>query len=100
MGRALGICNSLSITRTLGDSMSETNNTAPARKTANQFRGQSAAAPSPFPPIADYAFLQLSHRRARGTRWGHRLALRAPLRRAEHVRQLARPGGRRVSVRA
>src|SRR5262252_10439790 len=61
MGRALGICNSLSITRTLGDSMSETNDTAPARKTANQFRGQSAAAPSPFPPIADYAFLSNCH---------------------------------------
>ena len=61
MGHALGICNSLSITRTLGDSMSEINNTAPAGKTANQFRGQSAAAPSPFPPIADYAFLSNCH---------------------------------------
>ena len=61
MGRPLGICNSLSITRTLGDSMSETNNTAPARNTAKQFRGQSAAAPSPFPTIADYAFLSNCH---------------------------------------
>src|SRR5499425_2903469 len=41
--------------------MSETYNTAPAGKTANQARGQSAAAPSPFPPIADYAFLSNCH---------------------------------------
>jgi alpha,alpha-trehalase len=36
-------------------------NRAPARKAANELQEQSAAAPSPFPPIADYAFLSNCH---------------------------------------
>jgi GH15 family glucan-1,4-alpha-glucosidase len=34
---------------------------APARKAANACQDRSAAAPSPFPPIADYAFLSDCH---------------------------------------
>src|SRR5882762_4229312 len=34
---------------------------APARKAANACQDRSAAAPSPFPPIADYAFLSNCH---------------------------------------
>ena len=34
---------------------------APARKAAKGHQEQSAAAPSPFPPIADYAFLSNCH---------------------------------------
>ena len=34
---------------------------APARKAANEPQERSAAAPSPFPPIADYAFLSNCH---------------------------------------
>ena len=49
------------MTRTVGDSMSATKNASPTRKTANEFHGQSAAAPSAFPPIADYAFLSNCH---------------------------------------
>src|SRR5215469_4453709 len=49
------------MTRTLGDSMNATRNTTPKRKTAKEFHEQSAAAPSPFPPIADYAFLSNCH---------------------------------------
>ncbi|MBV8525993.1 MAG: glycoside hydrolase family 15 protein, partial [Acetobacteraceae bacterium] len=41
--------------------MSATKNASPTRKTANEFHGQSAAAPSAFPPIADYAFLSNCH---------------------------------------
>jgi alpha,alpha-trehalase len=41
--------------------MNETNNTAPTHKTTKAFHEQSAAAPSPFPPIADYAFLSNCH---------------------------------------
>ncbi len=50
--------------------------------------GQSAAAPSPFTPIADYAFLSDCHTGALvGARRCDRLAVRAPLRLAERVRQ-------------
>ncbi|MBV8525917.1 MAG: hypothetical protein JOY71_28025, partial [Acetobacteraceae bacterium] len=41
--------------------MNATKKTAPTRKTAKDFHEQSAAAPSPFPPIADYAFLSNCH---------------------------------------
>jgi GH15 family glucan-1,4-alpha-glucosidase len=41
--------------------MSATRNKTPARKAAKQPQEQSAAAPSPFPPIADYAFLSDCH---------------------------------------
>src|SRR6202167_1193755 len=34
---------------------------APTRKAAKESQEQSAAAPSPFPPIADYAFLSDCH---------------------------------------
>ena len=48
------------------------------RETGQKRQPQSAAAPSPFPPIADYAFLsELPHRRARRARRRDRLALRA-----------------------
>ena len=41
--------------------MSAAKTTAPARKSAKEPQEQSAAAPSPFPPIADYAFLSNCH---------------------------------------
>ena len=41
--------------------MSVAKNRAPARKAAKEPQEQSAAAPSPFPPIADYAFLSNCH---------------------------------------
>ena len=41
--------------------MSAAKHTALARKSAEEGRKQSAAAPSPFPPIADYAFLSNCH---------------------------------------
>ncbi|MGB3583743.1 MAG: glycoside hydrolase family 15 protein [Roseiarcus sp.] len=41
--------------------MSAAKHTALARKSAEAGRKQSAAAPSPFPPIADYAFLSNCH---------------------------------------
>jgi GH15 family glucan-1,4-alpha-glucosidase len=41
--------------------MSAAKHTALARKSAEADRKQSAAAPSPFPPIADYAFLSNCH---------------------------------------
>src|ERR1700732_2188518 len=41
--------------------MSAAKHTARARKSAEEGRKQSAAAPSPFPPIADYAFLSNCH---------------------------------------
>ena len=44
--------------------------------------------------------VQLPHRRARRARRRDRLALRAPLRLAEHLRDPARPGGRLVPVGA
>src|SRR5215813_5860287 len=47
-----------SFARALGDHMNAAKKRAPARK-AHQER--SAAAPSPFPPIADYAFLSDCH---------------------------------------
>jgi alpha,alpha-trehalase len=47
--------------RTLGDSMNATKNRAPTRKAGKELHEQSAAAPSPFPPIADYAFLSNCH---------------------------------------
>ena len=41
--------------------MSTAKTRAPARKVAKEPQEQSAAAPSPFPPIADYAFLSNCH---------------------------------------
>jgi alpha,alpha-trehalase len=41
--------------------MSATENTASDRQAAKEPQKQSAAAPSPFPPIADYAFLSNCH---------------------------------------
>src|SRR5213082_2858519 len=41
--------------------MSAATTRAPARKLAKEPQEQSAAAPSPFPPIADYAFLSNCH---------------------------------------
>ncbi len=41
--------------------MSAAKTRAPARKAAKESQEQSAAAPSPFPPIADYAFLSNCH---------------------------------------
>src|SRR5438309_3115153 len=41
--------------------MSAAKTKAPARKAAKEPQEQSAAAPSPFPPIADYAFLSNCH---------------------------------------
>src|SRR5499433_3643363 len=41
--------------------MSADENKAPARHGARERQEQSAAAPSPFPPIADYAFLSNCH---------------------------------------
>src|SRR6516162_9683174 len=41
--------------------MSADENRAPARHGARERQEQSAAAPSPFPPIADYAFLSNCH---------------------------------------
>src|SRR5215467_4256768 len=41
--------------------MSAVKNRKPVRKSAEVPDGQSAAAPSPFPPIADYAFLSNCH---------------------------------------
>ena len=61
---------------------------------------QSAAMPSPFPPIADYAFLSDCHTGALSPRREHRLAVRAALRRSERVRHAARPPGRRLPLRA
>ena len=40
---------------------SATGNAAPAGKAPKEPQEQSAAAPSPFPPIADYAFLSNCH---------------------------------------
>ena len=62
---------------------------------------QSAAAPSPFPPIADYAFLSNCHTGALvapGRR--DRLAVRPRVRLAERLRQPARPAGRVLPARA
>ena len=51
----------------------------------------SAALPSPFPPIAEYAFLSDCHTGSAGrARRCGRLAVRAPVRLAERVRQPAR----------
>ena len=59
---------------------------------------QSAAAPSPFPPIAEYALpVELPHRRAGRARRVDRLAVRPGVRLAERVRQPARPGGGHAS---
>src|SRR5258706_6973447 len=41
--------------------MSAAKKRAPARKAAHACQDRSAAAPSPFPPIADYAFLSDCH---------------------------------------
>jgi alpha,alpha-trehalase len=45
----------------LGDGMTASKTKAPARKPVTPPRQQSAAAPSPFTPIADYAFLSNCH---------------------------------------
>ena len=50
-----------SLARTLGDGMTVAKTGAPARKPATEPQEQSAAAPSPFPPIADHAFLSNCH---------------------------------------
>ena len=41
--------------------MNATKNTTPTGKPAKEFHEQSAAVPSPFPPIADYGFLSNCH---------------------------------------
>ena len=66
---------------------------------AERTRAQSAAMPSPFPPIADYAFLSDCHTGALVAPDGSdRLAVRSALRRAERVRHAARPPGGRVPL--
>jgi hypothetical protein len=45
-------------------------------------------------------FIQLPHRRAQGSRWIHRLALRPLLRRAKYFRKPFRPGGWKLSARS
>ena len=61
---------------------------------------QSAAAPSPFPPIAEFAFLSNCHTGALvAPDGGRRLAVRAALRLAERVRHAARPPGRVLPLR-
>ena len=63
-----------------------------AGATAEDRMPQSAAAPSPFPPIADYAFLSNCHTSALvAPDGGDRLALRAELRLPERLRHAARP---------
>ena len=82
------------LARALGDDMT-------AVEPTSEPRAQSAAAPSPFPPIAEYAFLSDCHTGALvapGRR--DRLAVRPALRLAERVRQPARPPGRVLSLRA
>ena len=64
-----------------------------------RLRAQSAAMPSPFPPIEDYAFLSDCHTGALVAPDGaRRLAVRAALRRAQRVRHPARPPGRATSA--
>ncbi len=70
-------------------------------KRPDRNEARSAAAPSPFTPIADYAFLSNCHTGALDrARRRDRLALRAALRLAERVRQPARPAGRLLPLRA
>src|SRR5215469_8668827 len=45
----------------MADRMTAAKTKAPAREPAEALPAQSAAAPSPFPPIADYAFLSNCH---------------------------------------
>ena len=64
-------------------------------------RPQSAAAPSPFPPIAEYAFLSDCHTGALvAPDGGDRLAVRAALRRAERVRRRCSTARRATSASA
>ena len=61
---------------------------------------QSAAAPSPFPPIADFAFLSNCHTGALvAPDGGDRLAVRPALRLAEHLQHAPGPPGRLLPVR-
>jgi alpha,alpha-trehalase len=50
-----------SLAHPLGDRMSAAKKKAPARKAARAHHERSAAAPSPFPAISDYAFLSDCH---------------------------------------
>ena len=72
-----------------------------AAKAKSEPRAQSAAAPSPFPPIADYAFLSNCHTGALvAAGRGDRMAVRPELRLAERVREPARPRGRLLPLRS
>ena len=70
-----------------------------AERSSPRLAEQSAAAPSPFPPIADFAFLSdCPHRRPRGTRRRNRLVVRAAVRLAKYLRVVAGSRGGLVSV--
>ena len=70
------------------------------RPAARRPSGRTVEAQTPFPPIEEYAFLSDCHTGAlvAAGRLG-RVAVRAELRLAEHLRQPARPRGRLVPVR-